>query len=174
MALVDPGALLLLMAANATPVIMAGILGPRLAAPIDAVFRRDGHRPIFGAHKTWRGLVGGVAASMLAGALLPCGIRLGAEFGVLALAGDLCSSFVKRRLDRPSGTGMLLLDQLPESLLPLLLLARPLGLTATSIVGTTACFTILDVLTERWRKSVARRSPPARAHRPGPPPPPLP
>lgn len=151
-AFVDPGAMLLLIAANATPVILARLLGKRLDVPIDALFRRHGHRPFFGAHKTWRGLVGGGLACLLLGALLPCGPWVGLGFGLLALTGDLASSFVKRRMNWKPGHAAPLLDQMPESLLPLLVFADELGLNAMSIAGCVALFALLDAMTGRWRK----------------------
>jgi len=153
--LIDPDALLLLAAANATPVIFARVLGNRLAAPIDAMFRRHGEPPILGAHKTWRGLITGAAAALLAGSMIPCGAWTGLAFGALSLSGDLASSYVKRRLRRPPGHEVLLVDQLPEALLPLITLAGPLGLTVASIAGTAACFTVLDLITARWRRPAA-------------------
>jgi RimJ/RimL family protein N-acetyltransferase len=150
-ALVDPGAFLLLTAANATPVVVARLLGRRLAAPIDALFRSRQARPVFGAHKTWRGLASGMGACAAAGALLPCGAWIGLSFGLLALTGDLASSFVKRRLRWREGHEVPFLDQLPESLLPLCVLAGPLELSAASIAGTAALFMLLDLLTARWR-----------------------
>jgi RimJ/RimL family protein N-acetyltransferase len=150
-AIVDPAALLLLIAANATPVLATRLLGRSLATPVDAFFRRHGASPLFGAHKTWRGLTAGVLACTLIGALLPCGAAVGCGFGLLALAGDLASSFVKRRMDWRSGYSAPLLDQLPESLLPLIVFAGPLGLGHVAIFGTAALFTLLDVATARWR-----------------------
>jgi len=155
-AFVDPGALLMLAAANATPVFVARIFGRRLDAPVDAMVRRHGSGPLFGAHKTWRGLISGAAASALAGSVLPCGAWVGLGFGLLALAGDLASSFVKRRLRQPSGHSAPLLDQLPESLLPLIVFAHALALTDAQIFGTAAIFTLLDMATARWRETPVR------------------
>jgi hypothetical protein len=153
---VDPGALLLLVVANSTPVIIARVLGNRFDTPIDALFRRHGERPLFGAHKTWRGLVSGALACTCAGALLSCGPWVGLGFGLLALGGDLASSFVKRRMRLRSGYSAPLLDQIPESLLPLLTFNGVLGLTCASVFGTTAVFTLLDFATTRWRERVAQ------------------
>jgi RimJ/RimL family protein N-acetyltransferase len=150
--LIDPGALALLIAANATPVLMARAFGTRWDAPIDAVIGRDPQRPLFGAHKTWRGLAAGTLACTLIGALLPCGAWVGMGFGLLALAGDLGSSFVKRRMQWNSGHPAPLLDQLPESLLPLIVFGNALALDGAAILGTAALFTLLDLATERWRR----------------------
>jgi len=150
--MVDTDVLLLLIAANGTPVLAALLLGPRCAWPLDGGRSfRDG-RPLLGAHKTWRGLAAGTLAAAFVGSATGVGVGLGAAFGVLALFGDLASSFAKRRLDRAPGRDTLLLDQLPESLLPLLALYRPLGLGAPEIVGTVLLFAVLDVAATRaWQ-----------------------
>ena len=155
-AFVDPGALLLLATANSTPVIVARLLGSRFDTPIDALFRRRDESPIFGAHKTWRGLAAGALACALIGALLPCGPLVGLGFGMLALGGDLASSFVKRRMRLRSGYSAPLLDQLPESLLPLIVFNGALALTDASIFGTAAVFTLLDLVTVKWRERLPR------------------
>jgi hypothetical protein len=46
--------------------------------------------------------------------------QLGALVAALAIAGDLFSSFVMRRLGLPSSSMAIGLDQIPESLFPLL------------------------------------------------------
>lgn len=147
--MVDTESLALLLAANGTPVVAAWLLGPRGAWPIDAGRQwRDGRR-LLGAHKTWRGLALGIVATGLAGAALRFGFATGAVFGALALLGDLASSFFKRRLGRPSGRESLLLDPLPESLLPMAALHRTLGLDAAALLGTTMLFALLNVAFSR-------------------------
>ena len=144
--LFDLPALLLLVSANAMPVLMARLLGDKYAAPLDGNrLWRDGG-PLLGSHKTWRGLVAGTLACALMGSLLSREFLIGAAFGALALTGDLFSSFLKRRIGRQSGSWVPLIDQLPEALLPMIVLQAPLRLTAASIIGTAAAFTILDML----------------------------
>lgn len=143
---VDAPSLILLILANSTPVVLAGVLGSRYSAAIDAsVVLRDG-RPLFGSHKTWRGLAGGTLMSGIGGSFLATGFLTGAAFGALALTGDLLSSFLKRRWGRPSGSWIPLLDQLPEALLPMLVLRIPMGLDAAAIAGTAVLFMALDLL----------------------------
>jgi hypothetical protein len=147
--LIDLPALLLLVTANTTPVLVAILLGNGFPAPLDANrLWRDG-RPLLGSHKTWRGLIAGTLATALMGALLSRGFVIGAAFGALALTGDLFSSFIKRRIGRTSGSPVPLIDQLPEALLPMIVLQGPLGLEALSILGTAAAFTILDMIASR-------------------------
>lgn len=142
-------ALALLVAAHSAPVLVARILGTRWAAPIDAHHSLPDHRPLFGSHKTWRGLLTGTLAAAAVGEWVGTGFMIGAAFGLLALAGDLGSSFVKRRLGHESGKSVPLLDQLPESLLPMVLLYGPLGLDSLSMTGTAFVFLLLDLAATR-------------------------
>ena len=147
----DPDALMLLAAANGAPVLAALLLGRRWAWPLDAGRCFIDGRPLLGAHKTWRGLAAGTLAAALVGSAMHAGFWLGAAFGALALVGDLVSSFTKRRLDRLPGQESLLLDPLPESLLPLLALRRLLDLGLMEIVGTALLFAVLDfAVTRAW------------------------
>lgn len=144
-------ALLLCVAANATPVALARVLGERGNAPLDlGLVLRDGRR-LFGDHKTWRGLAGGTAAAAAVGRLLGLSWADAASFGALALLGDAASSALKRRLNLPSGTEVPGIDQLPETLIPLTVFARRLGLDVGSIVLITSAFAVLDILTARIR-----------------------
>jgi len=116
--------LLLLIVANGSPVLVSLLLRRRLSAPIDGgrCFW-DGQR-LFGYTKTWRGLVVSVLLTALVAHWFGLGAIFGAAFGLLAMVGDLLSSFIKRRFRMASSTRFIGLDQLPEALLPLML-ARP-------------------------------------------------
>jgi hypothetical protein len=133
--------LVLLAVANGAPVLAKRLLGDRLARPLDggAIFI-DG-RPLFGPSKTIRGIVVALAATPLAAALMGLSWQLGVVVAGLAVVGDLLSSFVKRRMGLPSGSMALGLDQIPESLLPLLgaWLFVPLSLLDV-LVGVAAFF----------------------------------
>lgn len=133
--------LVLLAVANGAPVLAKRLLGDRLARPLDggAIFI-DG-RPLFGPSKTIRGIVLALAATPLAAALMGLSWQLGITVAGLAVAGDLLSSFVKRRMGLPSSSMALGLDQIPESLLPLLgaWLFVPLSLLDV-LVGVAAFF----------------------------------
>ena len=149
--LIDWRALVILIAANGTPVLLARVLGDRYGAPIDRNrVLPDGH-PLFGPHKTWRGAIGGTLAAGLTGAVLSTGFTLGALFGAIALVGDLMSSFVKRRFGCASGRALPGLDQLPEALLPMLCLQTFLQLDPPAVIGTATLFCLLDILTARFR-----------------------
>ena len=118
--------LLLLIVANGAPILVAWRLGSRWAWPLDAgLVWRDGRR-LLGESATLRGLVAAVVATALVAWVL--GLGLGALIGFLAMAGDALSSLIKRRLGLEPGAKATGLDQIPEALLPLLVLAGPLGL----------------------------------------------
>ncbi len=73
----------------------------------------------------------------------------GCVLAAVAMAGDLISSFLKRRMGIAPHGQAFLLDQVPESLLPLLALAPALGLTAADIAGTVAAFVVLEIVLSR-------------------------
>ncbi len=145
--------LLLVITANLAPWVLARLLRGRWAAPLDGgLVLADGER-LLGAHKTWRGATAGIAACAAVAAALGHGWQLGALFGLLAIAGDALSSCLKRRLRHRPGTEIPGLDQLPETLLPCVVLARPLGLGPGGIAAVAAAFYVLNVAATRIRQS---------------------
>lgn len=141
----------LLVAANATPVIVAKLSSEKWAWPLDfGHVLADGER-LFGSHKTWRGLASGMVAGALAAELIRLPMWIGAGFAMTSLAGDALSSAVKRRMKVEPGTELLGLDQLGEALLPLVVFARPLSLDAAQIALATVVFAVLDIASSRLR-----------------------
>lgn len=136
--------LLLITAANTAPILAKRFLGNRWARPIDGGLRFIDGRPWLGPSKTWRGLL---AATLLAAACAPV---LGFDFGTGALAGfcsmagDALSSFAKRRLGIPSSGQAFGIDQVPETLLPLLVLRTGLDLSWSVVGGVTLAFLLLE------------------------------
>jgi CDP-2,3-bis-(O-geranylgeranyl)-sn-glycerol synthase len=65
------------------------------------------------------------------------------------MAGDLFSSFVKRRLGYVSSSRALGLDQIPESLLPGLICKSFLGLGFLDIIVVVALFSIGEIVLAR-------------------------
>lgn len=154
---IDLQALLVLVSANSAPVLTARVFGDHLAAPIDGGHRlRDG-RPLFGPHKTWRGFVSGTLAATLVGSAIGLPALVAASAGVLALVGDLLSSFAKRRLNRRSGAWTPGVDQLPEALLPLIAMKSALTMAWADVAFTAAIFTAVGTLTSRLNDALARR-----------------
>lgn len=152
--------LMLLAVANGTPVAAKLILGETAAAPLDGgLVLADGHR-LFGPSKTVRGLALAVLAPALSAALLGLGWKIGALVGAAAMAGDLLSSFIKRRLGRPPSSRATGLDQVPESLLPLLLCRLFLPLSWLDIALITSIFFAGEVVLSRLLFSLNLRDRP--------------
>ena len=141
--------LLLLGTANGTPVFATKMLKDRFGTPLDGGMQLPDRQPLFGASKTVRGLVVSTAATTLAAVLLGLDWSTGAAFAAASLGGDLMSSFVKRRLGLRPHAQAFGLDQIPEALLPLLLLRTRFGLSAADIAATVAAFVILELALSR-------------------------
>ncbi|MFO8024891.1 CDP-archaeol synthase [Thiohalophilus sp.] len=148
--------LFLLLVANGAPILARLLPGVRhWNRPLDGGYRLSDGEPLFGAHKTWRGVVAAIILTGAAAGLAGYPLWLGALFGGLSMLGDLLASFIKRRLRWRSGAPAPILDQLPEALLPLLFLAGPLELGGLSIPLIAVLFTVLDGILSRllyhWR-----------------------
>lgn len=152
--------LCLLGVANSAPILGKRLLGGKLNAPLDAGLRFVDGRPLLGPSKTVRGVVLAVAASAAAAPVLGVPARLGRVVGAAAMAGDVLSSFVKRRLGVPSSDRALGLDQVPEALLPMLAVRAPLALTPAQIVGVTAAFLVLELPVARLAHRLGLRERP--------------
>ena len=142
-------ALLLLVVANGTPILAHRLLGTRFATPLDGGLRLgDGH-PLFGPGKTIRGVVLSVVVTALTGCVFGLGVGTGLLFGALTMVGDLSASFIKRRIRIPSGGRALGLDQVLESLFPLLGCRSALGLDLTSVAVLVLVFLVLELALSR-------------------------
>ncbi len=137
--------LVLIVIANGTPIIAATIFGQRGAWPVDGGrVLADGHR-LLGDSKTWRGVVLGPLSTSVGALILGLPVWIGGLVGITAMLGDLLSSFVKRRLGMPPSSRALGLDQIPESLLPMLAAASEFALTGSAILLTVAGFVVLEI-----------------------------
>jgi len=141
--------LLLLLAANGSPVLATRIFGERGARPVDGGWLWPDGRPLFGASKTWRGLASGLLMTALVATLLGYGFVFGLLFGTASLAGDLFSSFVKRRWGIASSGRFIGLDQIPEALFPLLVGRSILGLDWPAIGVLVLLFVIGSLVLSR-------------------------
>jgi len=131
---------LLLAVANGAPVIATWILGERFAWRIDAGVELWDGRPLLGKSKTLRGLLVSVLSSVVAAPLLGLDWQIGVVVGSAAMAGDLFSSLVKRRLNLAPSSRATGLDQIPESLFPLLACRGALSLSVLDITIGVAVF----------------------------------
>lgn len=141
--------LTLLALANGTPVLAKKVLGNRLSRPIDGGGRFVDGQPLLGSSKTIRGMLLAILATSAGASVIGLGWRIGALIGSVAMAGDLFSSFLKRRFRLPAASRATGLDQVPESLFPLLVCRRALSLTGSDIVASVALFFIGEVFLSR-------------------------
>jgi len=141
--------LVLLTLANGAPVVAKKILGDRFSVPLDGGLAFVDGRPLFGKSKTIRGIVVAILATAAGAPLVGLSLATGAIVGAAAMAGDLLSSFVKRRLDFRPSSKALGLDQIPESLLPMLAVRTELSLSAIDIAAGVAVFLVGELVLSR-------------------------
>jgi CDP-2,3-bis-(O-geranylgeranyl)-sn-glycerol synthase len=138
--------LLLIGMVNGAPILLRRVLGKRLTHPVDGGYLwRDG-RPLLGPRKTLMGLAGAVLTGTLLGWAFGFGWQVGLLMGAVSMLGDLISSFVKRRLSLPPSGQAPGLDQIPESLFPLLAVRNLMNLGWSEIVLVVLAFVLLDSL----------------------------
>ena len=148
---------LFLLWVNFLPPLASLIMGKRGNRPLDFGLRWLDRRPLLGRHKTIRGLLAGLAGGIAVFPLLGVSWQVAAVASLLAMAGDLLASFVKRRLSLPSGTIVLFLDQSFECLFPALYLAQVLDLQPRQVVAVFLCFTPVAYLGSRFWTGINRR-----------------
>lgn len=137
---------LLLLIANGIPILIGKLLARRCAWPVDGGrVLADGYR-LFGHSKTWRGIVFSVVFTGMFSLWLGFSFVTGLIIGAGAMAGDLFSSFIKRRLGMPPSSMAMGLDQIPESLLPLILIAPIIGLAIGDITLLVLIFFITELV----------------------------
>jgi len=140
---------LLLTVANGAPVVAKKVLGARLAFPLDAGAQFFDGQPLLGPSKTVRGVVISIVITAVLAPLLGLSLATGGLVAALAMIGDLFSSFVKRRLKFPSSSQAIGLDQVPESLLPLLVCKETLSLTSIDVVIGVGIFVLGELILSR-------------------------
>ncbi len=141
--------LILLTLANGSPVIAKRLLDDMFSSPVDGGLTFfDGER-IFGPSKTVRGVLVSILVTTLGAPLIGLDLRIGFLVGTTAMIGDLISSFIKRRLGWPPSSRATGIDQIPESILPLLACRSALSLTAMDILLGTAVFFVGEILLSR-------------------------
>ncbi len=145
--------LLLLVIANGTPALLGLLLGSHWDRPLDNHRLLADNRPLLGASKTLRGLIAALLVTALLAPLFKLSMLDGASFALLAMLGDLCSSFIKRRLGFASSRSVPLLDQLPECLLPLWGMQTVLGASGGEMALAVTLFIVIDLLLSRPLRS---------------------
>jgi len=140
---------ILLVVANGAPIIARKLLGDLYACPLDGGWRFPDKRSLFGSSKTVRGIVAALVTTIAVGLLLGIPIFISVTIAFFAMAGDLLSSFIKRRIGKPEGAMFIGLDQIPESLLPLLAIMEQLDLQVMQIGILVVAFIIFDLVMSR-------------------------
>ena len=141
--------LVLLTVANGMPVIAAKILGNNFARPLDGNAILSDGRPLFGSSKTLRGLLFSILLTTACAPLIGLDWKVGTLVASTAMIGDLLSSFIKRRLGMDNSSQFTGLDQIPESLLPLLACMLLLPLTALEVATATVLFFVGALVVSR-------------------------
>jgi CDP-2,3-bis-(O-geranylgeranyl)-sn-glycerol synthase len=141
--------LILITLANGTPVIAQKLLGKVLDQPLDsgALFL-DG-RPLFGSSKTVRGIVLSILTTTGFAPIVGLEWTIGLMVAISAMAGDLLSSFTKRRLALAPSSRATGLDQIPESLFPALACRQALALTTLEITFVIGIFFVGEIVLSR-------------------------
>ena len=142
--------LVLMTLANGTPIVAKKIFGPRFSFPLDAGTIFVDGRPLFGHSKTIRGIVVSILVTAVSAPLIGLDLTIGAMVAGAAMAGDLFSSFVKRRLNLPPSSQALGLDQVPESLFPMLACRNALSLTIADMALGVGIFFIGALILSRF------------------------
>ena len=125
---------------NFLPPLANIIWGERFNRPVDNGRLWFDQHPIFGDHKTIRGILVSLIGGSAVAPLLGVGWTIAAAAAGLAMAGDLLSSFIKRRQKMPNGGNAIILDQIFESLLPALYLRGVLQLDWLQLLAILFCF----------------------------------
>ena len=142
--------LVLITLANGAPIVAKKIFGPRFSFPMDAGTVFFDGRPLFGPSKTIRGILISVLITTASAPLIGLDLTIGAIVAGAAMAGDLFSSFVKRRLNYPPSSQALGFDQVPESLFPMLACRDALSLTIADIALGVGIFFVGALILSRF------------------------
>ncbi len=129
--------------ANGAPVLFGK--GKRM--PLD-LNKKVGGKPIFGKHKTVRGLIGGLLSGFIMAGVeslfLPYMLYVGIALTIGAHIGDLLGSFIKRRMNHKEGARLFVIDQY-LFLIAALAVAFPLGYLP-NIYGIVFLFILTGIL----------------------------
>jgi len=141
--------LILVAVANATPIFAKKVLGETFAWPLDGGVKLADGGPLFGPSKTVRGIVLTLLMTPLVAVLMGLEWQVGLLVAIAAMTGDLFSSFVKRRLGLPPSSMAVGLDQIPESLFPLIAARWLLPVTLLDMAAGTAIFFVCGIALSR-------------------------
>jgi hypothetical protein len=141
--------LTLLIVANGAPLLAERVMGKALSYPVDGRMVLADGRPLLGPSKTVRGIVVSLVATLVAAPLIGLHWSLGLAVAALAMAGDLLSSFLKRRMGLAPSSQFFGLDQIPEALLPLIACSLVLPLDAIDVLIALVVFVVGAIIFSR-------------------------
>ena len=138
--------LLLVVWANAAPVLARLVFGHRFDWPLDGARCFLDGRPLLGASKTWRGLGAAVLTTPLLASVLGLPWLVGLVAAIAAMLGDMTASFLKRRIGRQPSDNVMFLDQLPEALMTVLAVQTSIELSAGQAAIVVLGFVLIDLV----------------------------
>lgn len=141
--------LLLIIIANAAPILVRVLLNDRFKLAVDFGYKLPDQQRLFGSSKTWRGVLASLVATSAAAWQLGYQLDNGLLIAIYAVLGDLFSSFIKRRLDMAPSSKALFLDQVPESAFPAVMMREEFDLDPVAIIFLVLIFVIFDLSVSR-------------------------
>jgi len=153
-------ALVLIGTANTSPLLWKWLAGGRHFRPLDNGFVFLDGNPLLGRSKTWAGIACSLAACAVVAPILGLAIEAGLCAAAAAMAGDLSSSFIKRRLGLSSSAPAPGLDQVPEAILPLFALRAFLPLTWSEMATALLLFVLGEITIASLLERCGLREPP--------------
>ena len=138
--------LLLIIIANGAPIVVRVLFNDGFNVAVDFGKKLPDNKRILGSSKTWRGIFAAFVATPAAAWLLGYSPETGLLVATYVVLGDLLSSFIKRRLVVEPGGMAPLLDQIPESLFPALMMMETFNLDITSVILLVLIFIIAELV----------------------------
>lgn len=139
---------------------MKWFAGGRHFRPLDNGLIFPDGRPLLGRSKTWAGIACSLTACAVVAPILGLAIEAGLCAAATAMAGDLCSSFIKRRLGLSSSAPAPGLDQVPEAILPMFTLQAFLPLTWSDLAIALLLFVLGEITIASLLERCGLREPP--------------
>lgn len=137
--------LLLIIIANGAPILVRQLLNDGFNLAVDFGQKLPDKNRLLGSSKTWRGVIAALLATAAAAWLLGYTAKTGLLVASYAILGDLVSSLIKRRLSMQPSSMAPLLDQVPESLFPALMMMHTFNLNISSVVQLVLIFIIIEL-----------------------------
>lgn len=134
------------------------MLRNRFASPLDCGARFLDGRPLLGPSKTWRGYLFAIPITIAFALIEGLDMGTGLVFSLAVLLGDSLTSFIKRRIGLASGGHAPGLDQVLESLLPLLVVQHTFSLALSGILWVVIAFILIDLVFWRYYRPMSLAS----------------